>query len=144
LSRILLTRFDQSTARAAFQSLALDDGRSIRKGRQRTTPGARICRSGLGCLGASGEAPNTSKELSVRYVLEGSVQRSPEKIRINAQLIGAITNGHVWEERFDGSPSDIFALQDKVTGGLASALAIQLTAEEEQSLAQRNGGSGRL
>ena len=77
-----------------------------------------------------------AKELGVRYVLEGSVQRSPEKIRINAQLIDAVTNGHVWAERFDGSPSDVFALQDKVTRGLADALAIKLTKDEEQSLAR--------
>ena len=68
-----------------------------------------------------------AKELGVRYVLEGSVQRSSDKIRINAQLIDAVTNGHVWAERFDGSPSDVFALQDKVTRGLADALAIRLT-----------------
>jgi adenylate cyclase len=72
----------------------------------------------------------------VRYVLEGSVQRSPDKIRINAQLIDAVTNGHVWAERFDGSPKDVFALQDKVTRGLADALAIRLTKQEEQSLAR--------
>ena len=77
-----------------------------------------------------------AKELGVRYVLEGSVQRSPDKIRINAQLIDAVTNGHVWAERFDGSPNDVFALQDKVTRGLADALAIRLTKQEEQSLAR--------
>lgn len=74
-----------------------------------------------------------AKELGVRYVLEGSVQRSADKIRINAQLIDAVTNGHVWAERFDGSPNDVFALQDKVTRGLADALAIRLTKQEEQS-----------
>jgi TolB-like protein/class 3 adenylate cyclase/Flp pilus assembly protein TadD len=77
-----------------------------------------------------------AKELGVRYVLEGSVQRSPDRIRINAQLIDAVTNGHVWAERFDGSPNDVFALQDKVTRGLADALAIRLTKQEEQSLAR--------
>ena len=77
-----------------------------------------------------------AKELGVRYVLEGSIQRSPEKIRINAQLIDAVTNGHVWAERFDGLPSDVFALQDKVTCGLADALAIKLTRDEEQLLAR--------
>ena len=64
-----------------------------------------------------------SKELGVRYVLEGSVQKANNRVRINVQLIDATTGGHVWAERFDRDLKDIFALQDEVTqqdgGGLA-------------------------
>ena len=56
-----------------------------------------------------------AEELGVRYVLEGSVQRAGDRVRINAQLIDALNGGHVWADRFDGSLADVFALQDKVT-----------------------------
>jgi adenylate cyclase len=69
----------------------------------------------------------TAKELGVRYVLEGSVQRSADEVRINAQLIDAVNNGHVWADRFDGSVTDVFALQDRVTRSIADALALRLT-----------------
>ncbi len=77
-----------------------------------------------------------ARELGVQYILEGSVQRSPDKIRINVQLIDGISNGHVWAERFDGSPSDVFPLQDRVTRNVADALAVKLTQEEEKSLSR--------
>jgi adenylate cyclase len=76
-------------------------------------------------------------ELGVRYVLEGSIQRSGDAVRINAQLIDATTNGHVWADRYDGSMADIFALQDKVTHSIASALAVSLTRREEVLLTQQ-------
>jgi TolB-like protein/class 3 adenylate cyclase len=77
-----------------------------------------------------------SEELGVRYVLEGSVQRAGDRLRINAQLIDAIDGGHEWADRFDGSLADVFALQDRVTSSVADALAIKLTAAERQSLSQ--------
>src|SRR6516162_4641882 len=55
------------------------------------------------------------RELGVRYVLEGSVRRSANQVRINAQLIDAETDAHLWAERFDGDTSDLFALQDEIT-----------------------------
>lgn len=76
-------------------------------------------------------------ELGVRYVLEGSIQRSGDAVRINAQLIDATTNGHVWADRYDGSMADIFALQDKVTHSIATALAVSLTGQEEMLLTQQ-------
>ena len=75
-----------------------------------------------------------SKELGVRYVLEGSVQRSGDQLRINAQLIDALSGGHNWADKFDGSLANVFALQDKVTRSIADALTIKLTATEEESL----------
>ena len=71
-----------------------------------------------------------AEELGVRYVLEGSVRRAGDQVRINAQLIDATTGGHVWAERYDGSLTDVFALQDKVTQNIVTALAVNLTEEE--------------
>ena len=71
-----------------------------------------------------------AEELGVRYVLEGSVRRAGDQVRINAQLIDATTGGHVWAERYDGTLADVFALQDKVTEKIVAALAVKLTAAE--------------
>ena len=75
-----------------------------------------------------------SEELGVRYVLEGSVQRAGDQLRINAQLVDALSGGHEWAERFDGSLTDVFALQDKVTGSIADALAVRLTEADQIAL----------
>ena len=66
------------------------------------------------------------RELSVRYVLEGSVRRVGNQIRINAQLIDAESDTHLWAERFNGNASDLFALQDEVTSRIAVALNLEL------------------
>jgi adenylate cyclase len=79
-----------------------------------------------------------AKELGVRYVLEGSIQRAGDALRINAQLIDATTNGHQWAERYDGSLADVFALQDKVTYSIADSLALRLSAKEQENLGQRD------
>jgi adenylate cyclase len=65
------------------------------------------------------------RELGVRYVLEGSIRRSGTQLRVNAQLIDAATDAHLWAERFNGDTSDLFALQDEIT----SRIAVQLGAE---------------
>src|SRR5258708_37807011 len=61
-------------------------------------------------------------ELGVRYVLEGSVRRAANRLRITAQLIDAKTGGHLWANRFDGAPEDIFDFQDFVTGSGGGAI----------------------
>ena len=66
--------------------------------------------------------------LGVRYLLEGSIRRVGDDMRINAQLIDGSTSGHLWAERFDGRWSDVFALQDKVVGSIAEALKLRLVA----------------
>ena len=71
-----------------------------------------------------------AEELGVRYVLEGSVRRSGDQLRINAQLIDATTGGHLWADRYDGSIADVFALQDTVTQQIVSALQLNLTQSE--------------
>ena len=72
-----------------------------------------------------------ARELGVRYILEGSVRRSRDQVRINAQLIDATTGGHLWAERYDGSLSNIFSLQDSVTEKIVHALAVNLTSAEQ-------------
>jgi adenylate cyclase len=66
------------------------------------------------------------RELGVRYVLEGSVRRLGNQVRVNAQLIDAETDAHLWAERFDGDTEDLFVLQDEVTRRIAFALEVQL------------------
>lgn len=72
-----------------------------------------------------------AEELGVRYVLEGSVQRSGERVRINAQLIDALEGNHIWAERYDRAFDDIFALQDDITQNIMIALQVELTEGEE-------------
>jgi adenylate cyclase len=66
------------------------------------------------------------RELGVRYVLEGSVRRSADQVRINAQLIDAEKDTQLWAERFNGKTSDLFALQDEITRRIAVALNLEL------------------
>lgn len=80
--------------------------------------------------GKAVEISRVSKELGVRYVLEGSVRREGDTLRINAQLIDAVEGHHLWAERYDGTLSDVFALQDKVIASIVSALAVKLTSAE--------------
>src|SRR5215469_14810632 len=70
------------------------------------------------------------RELCVRYVLEGSVRRSGNQVRVNAQLIDAETDAHLWAERFDGNAADLFALQDEITSRIAVALNLELLSAE--------------
>jgi len=69
-------------------------------------------------------------ELGVRYVLGGSVRRSGNQLRVNAQLIDAETDAHLWAERFDRDIGDLFALQNEITSRLANALGVELIAVE--------------
>ena len=70
------------------------------------------------------------RELGVRYVLEGSVRRSGNQVRVNAQLIDADTDAHLWAERFDGDIGDLFVLQNEITSRIAIALNLELLAAE--------------
>ncbi len=75
-------------------------------------------------------------ELGVRYVLEGSVRRAGDDLRINAQLIDAETGGHLWAQRYNRKLTDVFALQDEVVQKIVSALAITLNPVEEKRLSR--------
>lgn len=72
-----------------------------------------------------------AEELGVRYVLEGSVQRSGDRVRVIAQLIDAVAGDHLWAERYDRDLKDIFELQDDLTIKIITALRIKLTAGED-------------
>jgi adenylate cyclase len=78
-----------------------------------------------------------AEELGVRYVLEGSVRRADNEIRINAQLIDAIDGHHLWAERYDGKMDRVFALQDQITQKIVSALEVKLSGGEKEQVGQR-------
>jgi adenylate cyclase len=87
-----------------------------------------------------GQAPDirkVSRDLCVRYVLEGSVRRAAGRVRINAQMIDGTTGGHLWAERYDRDLEDIFAVQDEVTRTIVAALKVKLTAGEEAKRGHR-------
>jgi adenylate cyclase len=75
-----------------------------------------------------------ANQLGVRYVLEGSVRKSGNRIRITAQLIDAANGSHVWAERYDRSIADIFAVQDEITLVLATEMQVKLTEGEQARL----------
>jgi TolB-like protein/class 3 adenylate cyclase len=76
------------------------------------------------------ETRQIGRELGVRYSLEGSVQRSGNQLRVNAQLIDAETGAHLWAERFDRDIGDLFALQNEITSRIANALNLELVRAE--------------
>jgi TolB-like protein len=87
--------------------------------------------------GKAVKVQQVAEELGVRYVMEGSVRRVGNQVRINAQLVDATTGGHVWAERYDSSLNDVFALQDRVTRSIVTALAVNLTAGEQDRQARK-------
>jgi adenylate cyclase len=102
--------------------------------------------SGLFVLGRNtvftlkGKAVNleqVAKQLGVAYVLEGSVRKAGNRVRINAQLIHGTTGGHLWADRFDRDLTDIFAIQDEITHKIVDELRVALLPEERKALAQQ-------
>jgi adenylate cyclase len=81
-----------------------------------------------------------SRELGVRYVLEGSVRKAGGRVRITGQLIDATTGTHLWADRFDGSLEDVFELQDKVASSVAGVIEPALQAAETARSAVRPTG----
>jgi adenylate cyclase len=86
--------------------------------------------------GKAVKVKQVSEELGVRYVLEGSLQRSGDRVRITAQLIDALTGNHLWAERYDRDLKDIFALQDEITIKILTGLRVKLGQEAEVLRAQ--------
>src|SRR5262249_22169981 len=76
--------------------------------------------------GRSPDIRQVGKELGVRYVLEGSVRKSGNRIRITAQLIDASTGNHVWADRYDRDLTDVFAVQDEITATIAARLGTSI------------------
>ena len=77
------------------------------------------------------------KELRVQFILEGSIRKAGNRVRINAQLIDVSTGGHLWAERYDRNLIDIFDIQDEVTHEIVTELALNLTTSEENQLTYR-------
>jgi adenylate cyclase len=87
-----------------------------------------------------GQTPDVGelgKTLGVAHVLEGSVRKAGNRVRINAQLTETATGGHVWADRYDGALDDIFALQDEITAKIVAVLQVKLTAQEATRPRQR-------
>jgi TolB-like protein/class 3 adenylate cyclase/tetratricopeptide (TPR) repeat protein len=84
--------------------------------------------------GKSAEAKQIGRELGVRYALEGSLRRAGNQVRVNAQLIDAETDAHLWAERFDRDTVDLFPLQDEITSQIAVALGSELVIAEAARL----------
>ena len=91
--------------------------------------------------GKSVKVQEVSNDLGVRYVLEGSVRKVANRVRITAQLVDATTGGHLWAERYDRDLKDIFAVQDEVTKNIVSAMAVRLTTNEKDHLTRRHTNS---
>jgi TolB-like protein/class 3 adenylate cyclase len=81
------------------------------------------------------------RTLGVRYVLEGSVRKAGNRVRLAAQLIDSLNSSHVWADRFEGDLGDVFELQDRITQDIASALEVRLTHGEEARIWRKRAGS---
>ena len=86
--------------------------------------------------GKAVRARKIGAELGVRYLLEGSVRKAGRRVRITAQLIDVLTEGHLWAEHYDRDLQDIFSLQDEVTGMIVAALEVRLTDSEQLRMAR--------
>ena len=80
--------------------------------------------------GKAVDTKRVARELGVRYVLEGSVRKGGNRVRINAQLIDAATSNHIWADRYDGNLTDVFALQDEITEKVVAAIEPRLLEAE--------------
>ncbi len=87
--------------------------------------------------GKSVDVRNVARDLGVRHVLEGSVRKAGNRVRITAQLIDGETGNHVWAERYDRDLTDVFAVQDDVTQEIVSALTVNLTQADKNRLSRK-------
>ena len=87
--------------------------------------------------GSKKDVPTIARELNVRYVLEGSVRRAANSLRITAQLIDAASDAHLWAEKYAGTVDDVFDIQEKVSRAIVEALKLELTPPERHRLAER-------
>ena len=88
--------------------------------------------------GKAVDVKQVGRDLGVRYVLEGSVRKAGNRVRVTGQLIDAASGEHIWADRFDRDLTDIFAVQDELTQEIISALRIKLTPEQKDRLARKN------
>jgi len=83
------------------------------------------------------DVPQVARQMKVSHVLEGSVRKSGNRVRITAQLIDGSSGGHIWAERYDRDLNDIFALQDEISEAIVAALKLKLLPEEKKAIEQR-------
>ena len=91
--------------------------------------------------GQSPDIRTVSEELDARYVLEGSVRKAGDRVRISVQLIDGASGDHIWAERYDRELEDIFAVQDDITGTVAAAMEPELANAERQRASSKNPAS---
>ena len=94
--------------------------------------------------GHSVDVKHVAAEQGVRYVLEGSVRKAGNRVRITAQLIDTETGAHIWADHYDGRLDDVFALQDEITQEIVGALEVSLTEGEQVRLWRRRAGDPRV
>jgi len=96
----------------------------------------RVCSrtTSFALKGTTIDMPTIARQLNVRYVLEGSVRRSGERVRITAQFIDAVEDRHLWSETYDRELQDIFAVQDEIAAHIVDALKLKLTPNEQQAM----------
>lgn len=139
----------QSVAVLPFQVVGGEDGAGIGEGLHADLVTRLALVSGLRVISSTSvqryreleeDLSSIARELGVRWVLEGSVQRSADEIQVNAQLIDARTDEHVWAERYRRSVTarDLFDLQAELTRRIAAALEVNLSQEEEENLQRRS------
>ena len=87
--------------------------------------------------GKAVDVANVARQLNVSHVLEGSVRKAGNRVRITAQLIDGATGDHLWAERFDRDLTDIFAIQDEISKAIVGALRLKLQPEEKKAIEQR-------
>jgi len=87
--------------------------------------------------GRSVNVCDAAKELGVSHVLEGSVRKVGDRVRINAQLIDGASGGHIWADRFDRDLTDIFTIQDEISKAIVAALKLKLLPEEKKAMEKR-------
>jgi adenylate cyclase len=91
--------------------------------------------------GKNMKVPDVARELGVSHVLEGSVRKAANRVRITAQLVDGAAGDHVWAERYDRDLTDIFALQDEISEAIVKALKLKLLPQEKQAIEQRGTDS---
>ena len=87
--------------------------------------------------GTTKDVSTIARELGVQYVVEGTVRRAGDRLRITAQLIDAATDDHLWADKYDGSLEDVFAIQERLARVIVKALELRLSADEDRRLADR-------
>jgi serine/threonine protein kinase/tetratricopeptide (TPR) repeat protein len=93
--------------------------------------------SAFAVKGMTRDVATVAEQLGVRYVLEGSVRRAGDRLRITAQLIDSTTDAHLWAEKYDGTVEDVFDIQENLSRSIVGELRLRLTPDEDQKIAER-------